>query len=161
MDMGGTHAAETGTVNFAAGAVNNRGSHTTLVELFRAAGKDEAYINANFTADGIFKDFSNHTMNFFNMGRGGFISYCSLRFNMPIVEENSVAVSKEVVLGEQAAADLGDVDIVTDITFNYQLRTGADEASLAPAANVDYQLYTSATGDLIGTGPPMRRASLP
>ena len=112
LDMGDDHYAEYGTINFANGAVKhhdpNIDSHATyamnylnytLYEKFKAAGLENTVEWVDVNNDGTpdtFADYSKHTLKFFYLERGGCYSYCSLRFNLDPVPENSLSVTKSV-----------------------------------------------------------------
>ena len=109
----GTHAAETATINFADGTVtqNRTGTknidgnvvgpiNSTLKKCFEEAGEI-----GTFDGD-TFADYTKHTLKFFYMERGGNISYCRLRFNMPILPKNSLMVGKELVVDNPAGEDV-------------------------------------------------------
>lgn len=109
LNIGGTHEAQRGTINFATGAVNDpvHGS-TTLYDLYLAARKIDRYgyatdgtnkqifrrVNGNW----IFTDYTSHKFNFFYLERGGNVSYCKLFYNLPTLPENSLIVEKEVTV---------------------------------------------------------------
>ena len=119
LDLGGTHAAVMGKVNFRTGEVifdkhgskNHNGSSlqtSNLRELFMQNYKMRnpdstdadvaAYLKEKGFADGenIFKDYSNHTMKIFYMERGGNASNLSMRFNLAAVTPGHVVLSKSV-----------------------------------------------------------------
>ncbi len=99
LDIGGCHGAQNGTINFATGVVNTPTSSTdntsipstTLRSLFKGAEKD----TSNFDGD-TFADYTSHKLKFFYMERGGNISYCKLKFNLPTLPPNSLMVTKQV-----------------------------------------------------------------
>lgn len=91
LDLGGVKGAEKGSINFATGAVSyqdgSRGTiNETLADIFQDTG---AQLNGNTFTDGVA-----HTLKFFYMERGGNVSYCGLRFNMPLLPENFLMVTK-------------------------------------------------------------------
>lgn len=107
LDIGGTHGANSGSINFATGAVRHPradvigpagGSYTdtTLKAKFDAAG-----IGGTFQGD-TFGDYTKHTLKFFYLERGGCVSYCYLRFNTPTLPEHSLTVAKELSGGGQS-----------------------------------------------------------
>lgn len=87
LDIGGTHGAQSGTINFATGAVSDPTGSKTLKNIFG--------LN-----DTTFADYSKHKLKFFYMERGGNISYCRLKFNIPVLPERSLTVAKELVTNE-------------------------------------------------------------
>ena len=124
----GTHAAQSATIDFSTGIAKDvhpaegktayLGSN--LKEIFEAAGKNDVLFDGN-----TFADYTKHTLKFFYMERGGNISYCRLRFNMPILPNNSLTVTKEVEA--EAGADAETVSYIKD-SLEYQFRVWkADE----------------------------------
>lgn len=117
LDLGGIHNALTGTVNFSTGEVatyngykSNTYSYTTLMDCFRNAGVfpdgspwDDSRISTYFkndgsfqSSEGVFKDYSSHTMKIFYMERGAGASNLRLRFNLATVDEKSVFLEKKL-----------------------------------------------------------------
>ena len=96
LDIGGTHGAESGTINFATGEVEDPTTETTgsttLKQRFIDAGK---FDESNFD-DNTFADWTNHNLKFFYLERGGNISYCRLKFNMEPLPKGTVQVTKEL-----------------------------------------------------------------
>ena len=111
LDIAGCHGPVAGKINFATGEVNDPNigfsNHdtngllnsvrniTTLEELFRNALEDE-FDETMFNETGGFVDYSKHTLKFFYLERGGNISYCKLKFNMPQLPAGSLSVGKEL-----------------------------------------------------------------
>lgn len=112
LDIGGTHGAESASINFNTGAASDPTRDSTLAEIFEAAGQTEK-INGNS-----FADYTKHTLKFFYMERGGNISYCRLRFNMPILPDKSLTVTKELTA---AGSDAG-VSEFLEKTLSYRFR---------------------------------------
>ncbi len=94
LDIGGTHAAQTGTIDFSTGYCNSPYKKGYLFSIFKTAKGDE-FKEYDFNGN-TFEDYSKHTLKFFYMERGGNISYCKLRFNMPTIPDGSLNVSKEL-----------------------------------------------------------------
>ena len=121
LDIGGTHGAQSGTINFATGAVNSpRLNNTNLKAVFKAAGRNtEEGFKGN-----TFVDWSEHTLKFYYMERGGNISYCSLKFNLQIRPEKSLQVTKNLTANSDADADVADADVVEHLknTAEYKFR---------------------------------------
>ncbi|MDY5485106.1 MAG: Cna B-type domain-containing protein [Clostridium sp.] len=94
LDIGGTHAAQKGTIDFSTGYCDSPYKRGHLSSIFKTAKGDEfkEYDFNGYT----FEDYSKHTLKFFYMERGGNISYCKLRFNMPTIPDGSLNVSKEL-----------------------------------------------------------------
>lgn len=125
LDLGGTHGAVTGSINFATGEVEqylnwngkkattegNQCYPTTLYDAFKAAYEEQGMeeeevqrelnrIFESFVEDGKtyyrFKDYTDHNLSFFYMERGSSVANCSISFNLPTVPEESLTVTKEV-----------------------------------------------------------------
>ncbi len=101
LDIGGCHAAEHASIDFATGEVenpNNGGSvgGDNLKSIFRSAGKD---VSTGFNGN-TFSDYTKHNLKFFYLERGGNISYCKLHFNMNPLPEGSLSVKKELSYDE-------------------------------------------------------------
>lgn len=107
LDMGGIHDAMTGSINFATGDVyvnkvknnDNRSQTKTLYEIMRAA-KGQDWVNKNMTQnedrEWIFKDYTNHTFNYYYLERGAGGSNCRIRFNLQAIPEGVIQVGKEI-----------------------------------------------------------------
>ena len=114
IDLGGTHSAVMGTINFRTGVVkyDNNNIHgemqeTTLRDIFtnnytsQHPGATQAEINEYLSeyfneGENIFKDYSTHTMKVFYMERGANASNLHMRFNIASVTPGHVVVSKTV-----------------------------------------------------------------
>ena len=129
LDLGGTHSALMGTINFRTGdvyydkkdaKVHGTMGHSTLREIFEdnyrykypnaTDAEVEEYL-AEYFEDGetVFKDYSNHTMRMFYMERGANASNLHMRFNIAAVTPGNVVVNKSVS-GE--GADALDMDFL-------------------------------------------------
>ncbi|MGN1457866.1 MAG: SpaH/EbpB family LPXTG-anchored major pilin [Acutalibacteraceae bacterium] len=120
LDIGGTHGATEGTIDFSTGRVTDPvyPGGTTLKALYTTAmtelGKSTAEINTmiadNFTGD-TFKANTNHTMKFFYMERGGVVSSCKINFNL---SKGSPSVTKEVDYSDPDFTDKRDYTFKID-----------------------------------------------
>ena len=149
LDLGGTHSALMGTINFRTGDVyyDNTGTvhgtmaHSTLREIFTnnyiKKYKDEHnanpsqqeiddYLSTYFNpGEDIFKDYSTHTMKMFYMERGANASNLHMRFNIASVTPGNVVVSK-TVSGE--GADMLDTDFLEyPFQIFYKYSTDVDD----------------------------------
>ncbi len=129
LDLGGTHSALTGKINFRTGevtyekpgnAVHGEMITTTLRDIFEDNYRDrypsatdaevEEYMSDIFVdGENVFRDYSTHTMKMFYLERGGNASNLYMRFNIAAVTPGHVVVSKNVS-GE--GADSIDTDFV-------------------------------------------------
>lgn len=147
LDIGGTHAANSGSINFATGAVRHpredvigpageQYTDTTLAAKFAAAGVGGAFNGSTFS------DYTKHTLKFFYLERGGCVSYCYLRFNMPTLPDKSLTVAKELSGGGEA------LNGYLTRALDYRFRVLRPDGSLYVPAGTAYQVLegTSVTG---------------
>lgn len=165
IDLGGTHEAQTGTIDFSTGIVTNRDKETSLYKCFVAAWTDagksatqikalaaETFVNYGTTAapdykGGVLKDYSRHKLNFYYMERGGTISYCALKFNILTVPSNSVDVTKEVQLPSGVENDNSAVVINhLDFDFGFELW---DENNSKINGPFEYEVLIAGTDTVI------------
>ncbi len=115
LDLGGTHTAQDGKINFTSGKVtwtetvireevrdgNTYYSkeyvpqETTLAELFATSGA-----NTGITGDTL-SDYTMHNLKFYYLERGGTYSYAGIKFNMPALPEDALLVRKELTTDKQ------------------------------------------------------------
>lgn len=146
LDIGGTHGAQTGKINFATGAVTNPASYgqyaesSTLYALMKAAlGNDldeTQFIDSN--GDGTkdtFKDFTTHNLKFYYLERGGNISYCRLKFNMDPLPTGNVTLQK-VVEG---------INEAIDDDQSYEFEVTATDANGAAVNGMTYKVISGDT----------------
>ena len=148
LDIGGTHGANRGSVNFADGTVTHPRAGlsgdagadgygtSTLAAKFRAAGKNGVFSGETFA------DYTKHTLKFFYLERGGNVSYCYLRFNMPTLPDKSLTVAKELSGGGEA------LNGYLTRALDYRFRVLRPDGSLYVPAGTAYQVLegTSVTG---------------
>lgn len=138
LDIGGGHGAITGTLNFTNGAVN-------VANAVTVTGYDSG---ANTTASAKSSTMSDaqiapgkHTMKIFYLERGGSVSNCFMKFNLPQTPQGSVSVTKNVV--ESTGASL---DALSKEAFEFKIElqnkgAGAvDFAQKAPLANKEFYI---------------------
>ena len=156
LNIGGTHEARSGSINFTTGEVTYQNvagnldqglegkvdadgnlltvtETTTIAELYREAGKDNIAMDNDTLAD-----YTMHNLKFFYMERGGTYSYAGIEFNMPPVPEDTLEVSKEISTEEGVS--------VIDANLNYTFRVRSvlnnsvtEELFVAPGAT--YHVY--------------------
>ena len=118
LDIGGLHETVHGKINFATGVVTVSGAtpascaggtaigtSNTIAAIFAAAGR---------TYDG--SDYSEHTISFFYLERGGCYSNCSLSFNLSIFQTRALEIEKEI--------EGDDAEQVMDTEFRFRLYVG-------------------------------------
>ncbi len=168
LDLGGTHGTVDGSINFATGEVfqylswgganstdeakkegSNTSFPTTLKAQFEAAEKTP---NGGWNEGGkIFADYTQHTLKFFYLERGGAVANCKLDFYLPTLPEKSLTVTKEV-----SSKDTNDAtDFITD-SLSYQFRVlktdenGNATDELFIEAGTSYSILEN--GTVTGTG---------
>ena len=125
LDIGGTHAARTGVINFNTGTIVQQvGGTTTIRQRFEEARAEAQTVVDNPTAsaaqraaaqavidkvdatsfrDNTLVDYTSHTLKVFYMERGAGASNLNLRFNLISVEPSQFTVEKELVGDYQTA----------------------------------------------------------
>lgn len=144
LDLGGTHGAVDGTINFKTGEVSGylnwndvvgTPNTTTIYDLFTKAGNVDK-VNWNET-NTTFENYSLHTVKFFYLERGAAISNCKIRFNIPVLPSGSLSVQKQFYG-------------TSEYDENYQFRL-YDVTSNNPLSNTKYvigdtEFYTDTNG---------------
>lgn len=102
LDLGGTHGAVDGQINFKTGEVTSylnwngtKGTKTltNIYEQFTLADLEETVEwNEDSTT---FDDYTLHTVKFFYLERGASVSNCTIRFNIPVLPSGSASVQKK------------------------------------------------------------------
>ena len=105
LDIGGTHYASDGWVNFATGQIYNQGlGYTTLRTVFTQAYLEKHpgdtaglndYLNEKFDGE-VFKSYTSHDMKALYMERGANASNLHMRFNLAPVKPGSVELEKHI-----------------------------------------------------------------
>ena len=104
LDLGGTHGAVDGSINFKSGYVesylNWNGTEgtkniTNIYDMFNNANatNDIKWNSTNTT----FANYTKHTLKFFYLERGAAVANCKIRFNIPVLPSGSLSVQKEFV----------------------------------------------------------------
>ncbi|MCD7736458.1 MAG: fibro-slime domain-containing protein [Lachnospiraceae bacterium] len=159
LDIGGTHDAITGTIDFSTGDVELTagsygkigdiavtGSVSTTDTSSSTLSQDNIYDVLGTTLTG-FASEGNHTLTIYYMERGRGRSNCLIKFNLP--QKDSVSVTKTIdeyyTSSEYEISD--DVmKTLNNMDFTFTLYNGS-----SVVANKSYSLYDSA-GTLVGTG---------
>ncbi|MBQ7026738.1 MAG: Cna B-type domain-containing protein, partial [Peptococcaceae bacterium] len=141
LDIGGTHEAQSGTINFATGAADSpKQPNTNLKELFQAAGKDVSGFDGN-----TFADYTVHTLKFFYLERGGTYSYCKLQFNMPTLPEKSLTVEKQLTVEND------DVKDFLEGALDYSFRVIKNDGIVAVPEGTTFVIKQDGQADREGT----------
>lgn len=114
LDLGGTHGAVTGTINFATGVIeqylNWNGTVGTVNVTSFPTTIQACYDAANTAPNGgwngnIFADYTKHKLSFFYLERGCSVATCAIDFNLPTLPEKSLKVTKTLQASDEADAD--------------------------------------------------------
>ncbi len=104
LDIGGTHGAVKGKINFHTGIVTIQKNFNgevgtqytyTLYELYQKAGLEDTVEWQVINGNKVFANFTDHKFNFFYLERGAVISNCRMKFNMPPNPGGGLSVRKE------------------------------------------------------------------
>ena len=118
LDIGGGHTPVSGSINFTTGEVYVEGEYYLLGNTTRYT--DGHTKQVNFEGDKI------HSLKIFYLERYAGVSNCRMRFNIPIVPEESVNISKS--LTNQEGQDFANKP---DVSYTFQLQEAADEDKVA------------------------------
>lgn len=101
LDLGGTHGAVDGNINFKTGEVTSYLNWNSTLGTSNITNIYESFSNAGRTSDiswngddTTFKNYTKHTLKFFYLERGAAISNCKIRFNIPVLPSGSLSVQK-------------------------------------------------------------------
>ena len=135
LDLGGTHGAVTGTINFATGRIEQHldwightepSYPTTIKKCYEAA--EGASPNGGWNGD-IFTDYTKHKLSFFYLERACGAATCSIDFNLPTLPDKSLKVSKTLQADNDA---YNDTVRNLENTMEYKFRVVKADASGNP-----------------------------
>jgi len=140
LDLGGTHGAVDGSINFATGEVegylnwdgttgneeNKRWYSSTIYEMFEKAGAtgEVEWNDTNTT----FKNYKGHTLKFFYLERGAAVANNEIYFNIPVLPSGSLSVQKQY----EGTDDYNE-------EFEFTLYDATNETAV-PVANTNYTI---------------------
>lgn len=140
LDIGGGHGAITGSVNFTTGAWNVENAVTVTGY---NSGADASYAAKSGTISSDLYSPGRHTMKVFYLERGGSVSNCYMKFNLPRTPQGNVTVSKSI--SEQNNAN---TSVLEREEFEFQISvqnngSGEDYQEVTPFANADFILVNA------------------
>ena len=157
LDMGGCHDARSGYIDFSTGEVAvqqgvSGWTYTTIKEMFNKAGieteesdwKEVTYTSSETgeeTIGCIFQDYSRHKFQMWYMERGTGASNLKVKFNLPVIPEGQIEISKE--LGPESNIKYGDV------SFGFELYV--EDESQESEGKIVYKKVTSTDLDTYKT----------
>lgn len=141
LDIGACHEDRRGYINFADGTVVDPtvdDDRKALRSIFTTSdGEPLTELNGN-----TFSDYSVHKLKFFYMERGGSYSYCKIKFNMPLLKQNSISVKKELTVENNATSQS---ELLGKKNFAFQVfkadSSGNKTSDLFIGAYTPYNLY--------------------
>ncbi len=117
LDIGGSHSAINGTINFNTGEVTVNGTTKSLAGILRAGGVSEDKLSGN-----TLKNYRDFTMNFFYLERGNYDSNCKLEFNLASIPSQSVMVTKDVTNESGESVDYtSNIEFLFEISYEGQV----------------------------------------
>ena len=146
LDIGGGHGAVTGKVNFSQGTWN---VENAVAVTGYNSGADASYAPKSGTLSTQLNSAGKHTMKIFYLERGGSVSNCFMKFNLPRTPQGSVVVSKEV-----AEKNNANTSALMDAEFEFQISIqnngSGDYQEVTPLANANYFVVGSDGNSVAG-----------
>ena len=136
LDIGGGHGAITGIVDFSQGTT--RVENAVTVTGYNS-GADGTPAAQEETLEEALLNPGKHTMKIFYLERGGSVSNCFMKFNLPQTPEAAVTVSKDVRMSDGSKTDLADKPFKFQITTEYN-GTKIDGEIYPDGKNLTYTL---------------------
>ncbi|MBQ8210353.1 MAG: LPXTG cell wall anchor domain-containing protein [Clostridia bacterium] len=152
LDLSGIHRHVGGEIDFVNGKVHYYELLTTtgdvsttpyktetFAEILERAGKSTDGLNES----GAFNDYSSHTLKFFYMERGSGSGVCRMNFNLPLVKDNTIAITKEL--------DVDTENILGNPDYSFQVLKAVDgekTEELFIPANAAYEVFDSSGNKL-------------
>lgn len=138
LDMGGIHAAVSGSINFTTGdvVINNVNSGTRNESGPQSVQISQLFQNAGKKWDD--SDYKGHTLKFFYLERGGNVSNCKIQFNLPVVPKNSLMVTK--TLDSSGDVEL-DQYLASLLNYRFRVVDAADTSVVRIEENTPYEIY--------------------
>lgn len=121
LDLSGIHRHVGGTINFEEGKVYyydldpKTGDTTTLSNIISF---EQILGSKGLNNKGTFPDYSSHSFKFYYMERGSGSGVMKMNFNFPLLEKNSIAVTKEL--------DSDDKSLLGNPNFSFQILKAND-----------------------------------
>lgn len=101
LDLGGTHGAVDGKINFKTGEVtsglnwNGDKINAPTTNIYEQYQKANAVDSTSWNGK-TYKDYTMHSVKFFFLERGSAVSNCSIKFNMPVLPTGTLTVEKQL-----------------------------------------------------------------
>lgn len=146
LDIGGGHGAVTGSVNFSQGTWNVENANTVTGY---NAGANGSFGPQDGTLSAQLSSAGKHTMKIFYLERGGSVSNCFMKFNLPRTPQGSVVVSKEV--SEKNNANTSEL-LAAEFEFQISIQNNGtgDYQENTPLDNTEYFVVSSDGSSVAG-----------
>ena len=149
LDLSGIHRHVGGEIDFENGEVKYYSLDTMTGDVsstpYKTVKFSELVNSSLLNEKGTFKDYSNHSFNFYYMERGSGSSVCRMNFNFPLLKQNSISVTKELTVDEE-----GKTGILGNPDFRFQvLKEDGKDLFIQPGT--EYTILNAA-GEEVGKG---------
>lgn len=138
LDIGGGHTPVSGSINFTTGNITVEGDYYTINDSVK---KENFKDNINFDGDKI------HSLKIFYLERYAGVSNCRMRFNIPIVPDGAVLVSKEL-LNEKNKNDFA---VKPNEDYTFTVYTAVDDDNEVDAEDNDFTPLSNTPYTIVGT----------
>lgn len=158
LDLSGIHRHVGGKIDFVEGKVyyyqldlstgdvdmSNPYKVLTFKEILSSAGVSTNSLNSK----GTFADYTSHKFDFYYMERGSGSGVCRMNFNFPLLQKNTVSVSKTVSCDEE-------IESLGNASFAFQLlkadSNGNKTDELFVPGGTKYEIRDAQTDEILGT----------
>ncbi len=138
-------SVDTGIIDPATGEsyryINERGETVYYVPF---SYLDKRLSDDTLNENGTYKDYTEHTIDFFYMERGSGSSVCNISFNFPLLQKNSISVTKQM-------DSTDDLSVIGNPDFNFQILKPNGSTPFI-GEGVEYIINDANTQQQIGTG---------
>lgn len=104
LDLSGIHRHVGGEIDFVNGVVKYydllKASGDVAGDPYKTVKFSDIFDSTMLNENGTFKDYSTHSFNFYYMERGAGSGVCRMNFNFPLLQKNSISVTKELSSNE-------------------------------------------------------------
>lgn len=143
LDLSGIHRHVGGEIDFVNGKVYYYELNPQTGDVSSTPYKEVSFAeilgsSANLNSKGTFKDYSTHTFNFYYMERGAGSGVMRMNFNMPVIKDNSISITKEISSNDMTA--LGNPDFYFQVMKPNNTSDIKDD-ELFIGANYQYDIY--------------------
>lgn len=126
LDLSGIHRHVAGTIDFQKGIVSYYNLKVATGDVEEKPYKTVTFAELGLVNEGetTFKNYSEHTFKMYYMERGAGSGVCSMNFNMPLVQKNTIALTKRLTTDSAEV-----VTPIGDKTFKFQILNANEDGS--------------------------------